>query len=349
MALKYLPQFKTTTLNVGGGIDASQTTGIIIQSVTGVDITKPGIICLSWSDPLDTDTAEWVSYTSIDGSNELQGVVRGAEGSTGRVHANNVAVAFPVSKAHINDLNDAMLAEHNNDGEHTWDGWMPAEETWTYASADDPTFTFTVAGVDLTSKYSAGMRVKLTQSTAKYFIITKVAFATDTTVTIYGGTDYDLANATITSPYYSTAKAPVGFPLEKEKWTVEATDTTNRTQGSPVQNTWYNLGSFTISVPIGAWNLYYSGGIQLNGSGTYVAQTTLSTANNTQSDSELSVSSSMNVSSAIISWHTRGKELSVASKTSYYFNYRTTSSGATVLYAGNADVPAIIRAVCAYL
>lgn len=119
MALKYVPQFKTTTLNVGGGIDASQTTGIILQSVTGVDITKPGVICISWADPLDTDVAEWITFTSIDGSNELQGVVRGAEGSTGRVHANNVSVAFPVSKAHINDLNDAMLAQHDNTGNHT--------------------------------------------------------------------------------------------------------------------------------------------------------------------------------------------------------------------------------------
>lgn len=42
------------------------------------------------------------------------------------------------------------------------DGWIPAEETWTYASADDPTFTFTVAA-DVTGKYRVGMKLKLTQ------------------------------------------------------------------------------------------------------------------------------------------------------------------------------------------
>jgi hypothetical protein len=92
-------------------------------------------------------------------------------------------------------------------------GWIPAGETWTYNSADDPTYTFTISG-DKTDKYSAGMRIKLTQTTAKYFIITKVAYSSpNTTITVYGGTDYDLANAAITSPYYSTQKAPQGFPL----------------------------------------------------------------------------------------------------------------------------------------
>jgi hypothetical protein len=38
--LLFTNQYVTTTLNVGGGIDASQTTGIIITGVTGLDITK---------------------------------------------------------------------------------------------------------------------------------------------------------------------------------------------------------------------------------------------------------------------------------------------------------------------
>src|SRR5690606_8173477 len=67
-------------------------------------------------------------------------------------------------------------------------GWLALGQTLIYASADDPTFTATVAGVDLTSKLSAGMRLRVSQSTGgtKYFIITKVAFSTDTTITLYG-------------------------------------------------------------------------------------------------------------------------------------------------------------------
>lgn len=108
MTLYYLNQFFTTSLNIGGGIDNSQTTGIVIQSVSGLDITKPGIACLSYASPLDTTLAEWVTYTSINGSNELQGVTRGQEGYSAKSHANNVTVAFPLSESHINAINDVL-------------------------------------------------------------------------------------------------------------------------------------------------------------------------------------------------------------------------------------------------
>lgn len=104
----YLPQLKTTTLNVGGGIDSTQTTGIVLQSVSGVDITKPGILAVSWSDPINTSAIEYITYTSINGSNELQGVTRGEEGISAKAHSNGATIAFPVSKMHINLLNDML-------------------------------------------------------------------------------------------------------------------------------------------------------------------------------------------------------------------------------------------------
>jgi len=169
----------------------------------------------------------------------------------------------------------------------TWDGWQSVSDSWSYASADSPTFTITVPS-GAASIYSAGMRVKLTQTTVKYFIITAVA---DTGLTVYGGTDYTLANAAISSISYSTQKAPLGFPLDTTKWTVEVTDVTLRSQVNPTVNTWYNLGSITISVPIGIWKVMYSCDIQWNGSATNTFQdstVTLSTANNTQSDVDFS-------------------------------------------------------------
>lgn len=87
------------------------------------------------------------------------------------------------------------------------DGWTPANETWTYASAT----TFTVTG-DVTAKYQKGDKIKLTQTTAKYFYIVSVSFSGSTTITITGGTDYTLANAAITSPFYSKTNFPQGFP-----------------------------------------------------------------------------------------------------------------------------------------
>jgi hypothetical protein len=105
----YLNQFISTTLSTAGGIDDSQTTGIKIASTSGITTDKPGILCLSYSSSIDTTKAEWITYTSIDISNELQGVTRGAEGFSAKSHSNGVTVAFPISRSHINNLNDALI------------------------------------------------------------------------------------------------------------------------------------------------------------------------------------------------------------------------------------------------
>lgn len=89
-------------------------------------------------------------------------------------------------------------------------GWIAADGTWTYASADSPTFTLTVDD-NVTSIIGVGSKVRLTQTSVKYFIVTAISYSSpSTTITLYGGTDYTLANATITSPYYSYLKSPVG-------------------------------------------------------------------------------------------------------------------------------------------
>lgn len=87
-------------------------------------------------------------------------------------------------------------------------GWIPNNDTWTYASAT----TFTIAGVDRTAMFPKGTKIKLTQTTVKYFYVVGSAFSTNTTITVTGGSDYTLANAAITSPYYSYASTPQGFP-----------------------------------------------------------------------------------------------------------------------------------------
>lgn len=84
------------------------------------------------------------------------------------------------------------------------DGWVAADETLTYASAT----TFTCSAT-LAANLSTGDKIKLTQTTVKYFYVTGVS---GTTVTVTGGTDYTLANAAITLPFYSKITSPTGFP-----------------------------------------------------------------------------------------------------------------------------------------
>jgi len=88
------------------------------------------------------------------------------------------------------------------------DGWIADSATWTYVSAT----TFTVP-TDVTAQFRKGTKLKLTQTSAKYFYVTGSSYgAPNTTVTVTGGSDYSLANAAITLPFYSYQSAPQGFP-----------------------------------------------------------------------------------------------------------------------------------------
>jgi len=231
------------------------------------------------------------------------------------------------------------------------DGWVPANETWTYASAS----TFRISG-DKTGKYQAGQKIKLTQTTAKYFIITKVEYSSpNTTITVYGGTDYTIANASITNNFFSLVKCPFGFPMEQDKWIQTSTYTSTTLQATPTQDAWYNLGSFSLAIPIGSWSVeYFCSAATEESSGAIVYyKTTLSTANNSESDSTLTCSYACVVGggTSITNWsdfHNR-KSLSLDTATTYYLNHSSRVAGADNITIYGAVRTAIIRAVCVYL
>jgi len=84
-------------------------------------------------------------------------------------------------------------------------GWIPANGTWTYASATTITVPNGAAG-----KYQKGDKIRLKQGGAyKYYYIITVA---DTLLTVTGGIDYTVANAAITDNCYSHIENPLGFP-----------------------------------------------------------------------------------------------------------------------------------------
>jgi hypothetical protein len=230
--------------------------------------------------------------------------------------------------------------------------------TPTTGTLDSPSFEITFAGVDLTSIFQLGMKFKITQGTDKFFFLTKKSFSTNTTLTLYGGTDYSLVasgTTAITAVSYSSAKSPFGFPLDPTKWTVEVSDNTSRTQASPVGGTWYNLGSVTISIPIGIWDTHYQVTAGVYKTATTVWNrilTTLSTANNSQSDSDMTAHAALISGTSqdlgVINAMARRKVLVLTAKTSYYLNSSCETSS-TTLYNNNDQSKLFIRAVCAYL
>lgn len=403
----YANQYVITYLSVTGGIDNSQTTGIVVQSANGIDTTKPGIACINWADPLDEDLAEWIFYTSIDVSNEFQGVTRGAEKGSAKSHSNGVAIAFPASETHINQFADifhtsaeSSLAENlllketasapttpaagykkiymdtddklytvddagvakqilqTGDVTISTDGWTDYDTVVpTRASADDPTYVLTFAGVDLTGVIYPGMRVKWTQnSTVRYGIVTKMAFSTDTTMTIYGGTDYDVddtATYAISAFAYSTHKAPAGFPLQREKWSVLVIDSSNRSQASPTNNVYYNLGSIQISVPIGSWELSYGVKAEAQKNASIVADifVTLSANSSAEDEDEFSDSAGFITASGnllVSHFVFRTKSITLATKGTYYLIAKTTNAVNSIAFRGD-EAATVVRAVCAYL
>jgi len=112
------------------------------------------------------------------------------------VWENNPSVDTPLNADNMNNIETGILELQQ--------GWSYANETWTYASAT--TITVPAGAV---SKYKKGDKIKLTQTTVKYFYIIGVA---DTLLTITGGSGYTLTNATISANYYSHNLNPIGFP-----------------------------------------------------------------------------------------------------------------------------------------
>lgn len=230
-------------------------------------------------------------------------------------------------------------------------GWrdLSGYGTFTYNSTDGPTFVMNTP-VDLTGVIGPGCRIKLTQTTVKYFIVTAIDAGT---ITLYGGTDYTLVSAAITAPSWSQDKAPLGFPLSPAKWTETTKDTSSAIQNSPTVGTWYNPGSLSLSVPIGAWRLRWQATIDGGGSGTDLSmRATLSTSNSSESDNEFSAAMEFGAAgnlSEISATLSPAKAIAVAAKTSYFLNIKSVTGVTTFVRFIGSAAPTLIRAECAYL
>ena len=145
------------------------------------------------------------------------------------------------------------------------------------------------------------------------------------------------------------------FPLSPTKWTVEVTDTTARSQAAPTASVWYNLGGMGITIPIGLWNTSYK--VMMNGYHDnliwYTQRSTLSTANNSESDNDFTCI--MEFATPVAQYLVLGftvfteKVLLLASKDIYYLNSMTDTATINNIDFANNKAKMIIRAVCAYL
>lgn len=229
-------------------------------------------------------------------------------------------------------------------------GWLPLPVTLAYSSAAAPVFVATTS-VDLTSYIGPGDKIWLVQSTSSlYFIVVGI---TSTTITLYGGTLYTLANSPITAPFFSKMNSPFGFPLSPASWTISINNSSALVQTSPVSGTWYNPGTGALSVliPAGIWQVSYQTFIEvIASSGAVAADATLSTANNSETDLDFTSYEIQTDSADFGTTVNRGpKTLVLAVPTTYYLNYKATGSSLTSVGNDGSRSHTIIQVVCAYL
>lgn len=169
-----------------------------------------------------------------------------------------------------------------------------------------------------------------------YAIVTKVA-TTTITVQVPEGCTIPTSGG-ISAVSYSGLKVPYGFPVDSGRWRVSTILRFSAVQAPPVNNTWYNLtatsgttGGQVLNIPVGNWNYGYFANIQCADSASDVdIQATLSTANNTESDTEMTCWLYTAAIGGVLAMQNREKNLSILSATSYYLNSRTTLSSTSI-------------------
>lgn len=232
-------------------------------------------------------------------------------------------------------------------------GWNTFLTTLVLLTADAPVYKLTTE-TDQTGNVGLGDKFKFTHGgEVKYGIVVAI---TSSTITLYCGTDYTISDTAITSIFYSHAKSPLGFPMSPAKWSVISKLVVGYSKVSPTQNVWYNAHS--IVVPIGLWDISYSGlitAITVANKTSARVGTTLSEANNTESDGDFSTYGGVSGASSTITFvnyiNVKKEGIPVTTKKTLYLNIRTVSAPGDI---ANIDVPAsivptIITAVCSYL
>lgn len=373
--------------NIGsGGVADASTTTIPLSATTGLTNGNAYIVTLNRVDANGTKISPpnyEVVIGVLSGSN-LTSCVRGKEG-TAQAWDAGVVVEVLFTASHWDKLISHLDAEHNDDGTHSditatsatltgtaeankltvksvdiSSGWFKySAVTPTRASADDPTYVLTFAGVDLTSILSVGMKIKLTQSTDKYFIVTAISFSTDTTLTLYGGTDYDVDDTettAISAFYYSPHKAPLEFPLDVDKWTVEYSFNSSYVISPLITaNAWYDSGMTGIIAPIGLWKASYKALVSLESNSSSYAQgrCSLSTSSGGAGNSPLvKVIYETNTAPGYVHGEDFFAEdiLEFSSKTTMYVNGGRRGAQSQTAFNFHGDIsPIIIRFKCAYL
>lgn len=192
-------------------------------------------------------------------------------------------------------------------------------------------------------------------STLDYAIITKTAFSTHTTLTVQVPEGCTIpTSGGVSAVAYSTQDTPYLFPKQRDKWQVGLIHLTDDTQSSPSSGTWYNLGSCYFTIPVGVWVPGYQVTLDIAGGASGTSQqSTLSTANNTESDTQLTARIYIPSNTEIMGPVTRQKlgGINLAAATIYYLNSKQDTGGSvsSIKFKGSDSGATVVTAELSYL
>lgn len=182
--------------------------------------------------------------------------------------------------------------------------------------------------------------------TYDYAIVQKVA-TTVATVQVPEGNTIPTTGG-VSAVDLSAWKAPFGMPVQRNKWVVELYDKAGDSSVSYSNSTWTNIHSSKITIPVGEWQIKYSVHFLMAGAAGAILAVTLSTANNSESDTRWTTAFQVrDVASTGGGQHIADDDLALSSATAYYLNGNQASGGAKNMSTNST--PMKIQAIPSYL
>ena len=290
------------------------------------------------------------SYTMIDGLDVPASVSRGGTNPTALIQAGNLEIGgrnggllpfdgeiaqVAIYSAKVTQANVRATISQSLTGSETsiisaysFDNSINDLNT---TNANNLTANNSAAATSTDSPFADAVSAGLQE----YAIVTKVAYSTNTTVTVQVPEGCAIpTTGGISASYYSMQRSPFGMPVSTDRWMITAINKAGG-QTSVAGGNWTNISSFNILVPTGSWNLAYKVSIYVgSATGGVNTMTTLSTANNTESNGKFTLrTENQGGTQGATSAHSMYPEpVTVSSATTYYLNSNHGVVASTPIY-----------------
>lgn len=226
------------------------------------------------------------------------------------------------------------------------DGWNSLSITGSMVSFDSSGSTAIIKFLgDTSGSIQTGDKFQgITNGSTIYAIFTSASayISGSTQYTIYTGKNYLMSGSNISSPKFSHTKNPFGFPIDPENWSFSISGSVRQLQSSVTGGYWYNVGGYTIIVPIGIWTGGFHGECYASGTSVNFVNvfSTLSSGSASESNHEFTNFGGFGNNSTAANYYFYGagkvsSTMSVSSKTTFYLNLMATESGTTIAIHGD--------------